>query len=350
MDSFDVWGASLCWSDEAIPQSQELDQQNTAEDTRAVPRLVEELTTQDILEHEASLDCGALPFSWQVLTAPIELAPPVTEAPCTVAAGPEMMHEPVVVDETSADLAERLAPVAAETVAEGERFPDLEETLLYRQQEEASCRHLDASGCPPCNFEAAETLDYRTSVFEPSADREMLENMSQDSAEHELNCETLDYKVQPVSHVQRSRCMAMPGAIRSTPPKDGGGKPVRQRNLLSTPPKAPMGSAENLTPNLLATAMEPQWLVPVKRRCVEEAAPSTSRMQGDTARAAQRRAIGTKFAQLPPSLRRLPEKAVMGHSSSCAMQGSSRRQLTLRESWKDRPGKEASRIILVSDA
>ena len=60
MDSFDLWGASLCWAEEDAPQRQEANI----------------LSTQDIMDHEArsfvgaagcqaSFDCAEKPEAWQ---------------------------------------------------------------------------------------------------------------------------------------------------------------------------------------------------------------------------------------------------------------------------------------------
>ncbi|CAL1161337.1 unnamed protein product [Cladocopium goreaui] len=65
-DSFDLWGASLCWADEAmVDQDSEwvLTWQGGVAPPEAVPSTASErelniLSTQDIIDHEASFDCG----------------------------------------------------------------------------------------------------------------------------------------------------------------------------------------------------------------------------------------------------------------------------------------------------
>ena len=61
MDSFELWGASLCWAEDA--------QANI-------------LSTQDIMDHEASLDCAQRPPSQELQGTPASSqAPTVDEGP-----------------------------------------------------------------------------------------------------------------------------------------------------------------------------------------------------------------------------------------------------------------------------
>eukprot|EP00439_Symbiodinium_sp_Y106_P003544 s7232_g1.t1 len=72
-DSFDLWGASLCWGYEDLPAAPRLEKQGAAEEKASSPPAAERgvrdslqdrpqgniLSTQDIDDHEASFDCGA---------------------------------------------------------------------------------------------------------------------------------------------------------------------------------------------------------------------------------------------------------------------------------------------------
>ncbi|CAE7700026.1 unnamed protein product [Symbiodinium sp. CCMP2592] len=72
-DSFDLWGASLCWGYEDLPAAPRLEKQGAAEEKASSPPAVQRgvrdslqerpqaniLSTQDIDDHEASFDCGA---------------------------------------------------------------------------------------------------------------------------------------------------------------------------------------------------------------------------------------------------------------------------------------------------
>mmetsp|Transcript_29967 Transcript_29967/g.61847 ORF Transcript_29967/g.61847 Transcript_29967/m.61847 type:complete len:382 (-) Transcript_29967:52-1197(-) len=313
-DSFDLWGASLCWGYEDLPAAPRLEKQGAAEEKASSPPAAERgvrdslqdrpqgniLSTQDIDDHEASFDCGAQEaFHVQdsavsstvrsatkrassegaiSLTSParaseqsgaVEKAPsPFREArrslacddtqiyvlPPSSGAGDEEAGVQTLVYMSPAVALEALSPPAQNV-----------DTLQYEMREEAPEQPSAAEQIRAC----ADTLEY----FAPSPPKKLAFKRAQFS-------ETLPYgfpdepfepsppKAPPVATPVRRRRGEAAAALSSS---TGAPEACRAGSRITGPPslpkrrKAPSPDVE-----------ESQWLVPVKRRKATEATQVSS--------------------------------------------------------------------------
>ncbi|CAK9009989.1 unnamed protein product [Durusdinium trenchii] len=326
-DSFDLWAASLCWADEGAPQlhpqPQLVEPFLLSGDGEAIcpqARTHEELnilSTQDIMDHEASFDCGECPSAPQESETGPSRPPlsPSCAGSTPVAHAVEESKVDVPVDRPSCENTARdqasvepegvikrleAAPQMDTEVAQPQGLGAACETLLYEVPDAAQPLEPQGLGA------AGETLNYE--VLPPGDDTLAFQAPAQPSED------TLPYVqafVQDSCPVHGSAGVTVSSIAtpvrqgRQLRPKPCQDQAQPSRRSKSRKPKRPGCCAGDLNDE------EGSWLVPVKRRNAEAASVKEKKIRLEV--------------QLPgPRLRSLAP----------SQESMSKKQLTLAQAWK----------------
>ncbi|CAK9100786.1 unnamed protein product [Durusdinium trenchii] len=349
-DSFDLWAASLCWADEGAPQlhpqPQLVEPFLLSGDGEAIcpqARTHEELnilSTQDIMDHEASFDCGECPSAPQESETGPSRPPlsPSCAGSTPVAHAVEESKVDVPVDRPSCENTARdqasvepegvikrleAAPQMDTEVAQPQGLGAACETLLYEVPDVAQPLEPQGPGtaCETLLYEvpdaaqplepqglgaAGETLNYE--VLPPGDDTLAFQAPAQPSED------TLPYVqafVQDSCPVHGSAGVTVSSIAtpvrqgRQLRPKPCQDQAQPSRRSKSRKPKRPGCCAGDLNDE------EGSWLVPVKRRNAEAASVKEKKIRLEV--------------QLPgPRLRSLAP----------SQESMSKKQLTLAQAWK----------------